>query len=68
MAVYDQQLARRGVEVITAHLAFVGRARDELSGAFAAITCTERLASARYAVRASGPRQSGTRPGRPGPP
>jgi DNA replication and repair protein RecF len=52
LAVYDQQLAAIGAQVIAARRAFVDVLRGELSAAFAAITRTERAASVRYVVRA----------------
>ena len=51
LAVYDQQLAALGAEVIAARQAFVDVVGGELAAAFAAITRTERAASVRYAVR-----------------
>lgn len=52
LSVYDQQLARLGAQVIAARQAFVDVVRGELSGAFAAITRTERQATVRYVIRA----------------
>jgi DNA replication and repair protein RecF len=51
LAVYDQQLAALGAEVIAARQAFVDVVGGELAMAFAAITRTARAASVRYAVR-----------------
>ena len=51
LAVYDQQLAAQGAQVIAARQAFVDVLRSELAAAFAAITRTERCASVRYVVR-----------------
>jgi DNA replication and repair protein RecF len=59
LAVYDQQLAQLGAEVITARQAFVDVVRGELAAAFAAITRTERRASVRYVVRAGGSEAAG---------
>jgi DNA replication and repair protein RecF len=51
LAVYDQQLAEHGAQVVAARQAFVDVLRGELAAAFAAITRTERCASVRYVVR-----------------
>ncbi|HEX8111183.1 MAG TPA: DNA replication/repair protein RecF [Kofleriaceae bacterium] len=56
LAVYDQQLARLGAQVIAARQAFVGVVQDELAAAFTAITRTERRASVRYVIRAEADR------------
>jgi DNA replication and repair protein RecF len=61
LAVYDQQLARFGAQVIAARQEFVGVVRAELAAAFATITRTERRASVRYMVRAAA--QPGGEPG-----
>jgi DNA replication and repair protein RecF len=53
LAVYDQQLARLGAQVIAARQEFVGVVQPELAAAFAMITRTERRASVRYMVRAA---------------
>jgi len=51
LAVYDQQLAALGAQVIAARQAFVDVVRGELTGAFAAITRTGLAATVRYVVR-----------------
>jgi DNA replication and repair protein RecF len=52
LAVYDQQIAALGAQVIAARQAFVDVVGSELAAAFAAITRSDRVASVRYAVRA----------------
>ncbi|HMG20159.1 MAG TPA: DNA replication/repair protein RecF [Kofleriaceae bacterium] len=52
LAVYDQQIAALGAQVIAARQAFVDVVGGELAAAFAAITRSDRVASVRYAVRA----------------
>jgi DNA replication and repair protein RecF len=52
LAVYDHQLAAIGAQVIAARQAFVERIRDELAGAFSAITRTGLSAAVRYVARA----------------
>jgi len=53
LAVYDQQLARLGAQVVAARQAFIRVVRDALASAFGLITRTERHASVRYVVRAA---------------
>jgi DNA replication and repair protein RecF len=55
LAVYDQQIAALGAQLIAARQAFIDLVRGELADAFAAITRSERQASVRYVIRAAGP-------------
>jgi DNA replication and repair protein RecF len=54
LSVYDEQLATLGLAVANARAAYVDEIRGELARAFASITHTERVASARYASKIAG--------------
>lgn len=54
LAVYDAQLAPLAVSIVAARVRFLERLAPELAAAFAAITRTGRVASARYASKLVG--------------
>ncbi len=54
LTIYDLQLADHGLSVASARASLVDEVRVELARAFAAITHTERVASARYVSKTAG--------------